>query len=61
MKATSLMIENTEIKVPSHADIVEGLTEKIDTQIAAYDSSTINASTALNGLFAKSKSPRQSR
>lgn len=43
MKATSLMIENTEIKVPSHADIVEGLTEKIDTQIAAYDSSTINA------------------
>ena len=43
MKATAMEVEGNEIQMPSHADLVVGLDDRIDAHINAYDSGTLTA------------------
>lgn len=48
LKALSFKIEDNQILVPSHVDLVEGLEGKIDAHISAYDNTTLT--NRINGL-----------
>ena len=48
MKITQVKIENTDAKMPSHVDLVEGFEDSVSGMIAEYDQGTLN--TKLNAL-----------
>ena len=46
MKVISFKVEGNEVQLPSNASLVEGIDNAIDTHIAAYDNSTVDAKIA---------------
>ena len=43
VKALTFKIEDTDVKLPSHVDLVEGFKDGVNREIADYDQSTVNA------------------